>query len=327
MNKTPCSKKNTTRLSKTIAKSAKMIRDALKNTETPEGLSYFDYFKDLDWANECVFSYPGESWIGIYLKDSDGNPYWTRDSSGKITSQRLYFQLGVDADGDPEIINYTNKVPAELVSKLSCEVVDGKCVSSEPKISVPKKNVVVPKAPKVISSNNVASTSGTSSSSSSTSSQNIQKNQDSQKKITREEFEKMGSKEVIINWMIENMNPVDILACLQKDPDSLNSEITEITAGMNNLEVEEVFKDISFEDIVSQVNNIANLETKYARIIEICSTSNVKDEDSFEIRKSKKKGVELVLDDSVLSISDIESLLEDCAKKEAVRLTKQLKKR
>lgn len=120
----PCSKKNTTQLKKARVESVKILRKALENTYVSEnGPSYYDYFKDLDWANECVFSYPGSDWVAIYLKDSNGNISW---NNGK--SEKFYFQIGLDSDSQPEIINYTTTIPSELVGKQNCAVVNGKCV-------------------------------------------------------------------------------------------------------------------------------------------------------------------------------------------------------
>jgi len=285
----------------------------LENTITPDGTSYFEYFRDQDWANECVFSYPGESWVSIYKKDASGNIYWTKDSSGNVKAQKFYFQIQV-VDSQPEIVNYTTKTPPELEFKNECAIIDGKCKDSPgtTKVKVTKQ-VVIPIAP--VLPKNLPQIP-----------KNIQKN-----KISREEFEKMGSKEAIINWMIENMNPVDILACLQQnDPGysgySEQTNITELANEMDDLQIESVIKDVSFEDLVSQIMEIPDLKTRYDRILEICTKSGEIDEQDIEVIETKKGGIKIMVNDEVLSESKIASLLQGCAKKEAKRLTKLIKK-
>lgn len=320
MNKrTPCSDKNTTKLSSARVQSAKTLRSALQNTQTPDGVTYFDYFKDLDWVNECIFSYPNSDWIGIYLKDENGNIYWTRDSSGVVKNTKLYFQIGFDSDGDPEIINYTTKVPNELIDKESCVIINGKCKEYSPKkiIKTNVSNNVVIEPPKQGITQNKP----------------IIKPRKEKKQITREEFEKMGSKEAIINWMVENMDPVDIMSCLQQseaDNNIINTSNNQNNQNNNSLssrEVNEIFKEISFEDLINQVNQINDTENKYNRVIEMCTESGaITDDDEILILKSKK-GIKLVLNDSVLDDKKINELIKDCAKKEASRLTKIAGKR
>jgi hypothetical protein len=310
--KTPCSDKNITRLSSARVQSAKTLRTALQNTQTPDGVSYFDYFKDLDWVNECIFSYPNSDWIGIYLKDENGNIYWTRDSSGTIKNTKLYFQIGIDSDGDPEIINYTTKVPNELLDKESCVIINGKC-KEYTNTNNNKKKIIEILPTEVVSQNPVVPPKKN-------------KQVKEKKQITREEFEKMGSKEAIINWMIENMDPIDIMSCLQQDNNNNNNNnkniVSDASSSLSSKEVNEIFKEISFEDLINQVNEINDLENKYNRIIQICTDSGVVSDDDDIVLLKSKKGLKLVLNESVLDDKKINDLLRDCAKKEALRLTK-----
>jgi len=361
--KVPCSKKSTTKLATGRTASVLLLKEALKNTyvsEAENSPSYYDYFKNLDWANECVFSYPDSDWVGIYLKDPDGNIYWSKKADGTVDFEKLYFQIQLDSDGDPEIVNFKKTIPKELESKQSCAVVEGKCVETSimgnivdnvskgvsniskiAKTAVSKARKVIPSEfPEIMTQPNNQVNNN----------QNIQKKEkvsilddSSKQKLTREEFEKMGSKEAIINWMIENMDPVDILSCLQKDePIELeeniastsgsnnnitkNSNIQELAGNMDKLEIQDIIQEVSFNDLIDQINEIQDLEARSSRIIEICTTSGIHDEDDFGIRKSKKNGIQLTIDDEVQNTQDINDLIDKCAKAEAKRLSNELKK-
>jgi len=357
--KTPCSKKSTTKLATGRTASVLLLKEALKNTyvsEDENSPSYYDYFKNLDWANECVFSYPDSDWVGIYLKDPDGNIYWSKKADGTVDFEKLYFQIELDADGDPEIVNFQKNIPKELESKQSCAVVEGKCVettimgnvidnvskgvsniSKMAKTAVSKARKVIPSEfPEIMTQannqvNNQANTQANTQRNSKK--EKVSMDDSSKQKLTREEFEKMGSKEAIINWMIENMDPVDILSCLQKDePVELQenvastSNIQELAGSMDKLEIQDIIQEVSFNDLIDQINEIQDLETRYSRIIEICSTSGIHNDDDFGIRKSKKNGIQLTIDDEVQTTDDINELIDKCAKAEAKRLSNELKK-
>ena len=145
----------------------------------------------------------------------------------------------------------------------------------------------------------------------------------------------MGSKEAIINWMITNMNPTDILSCLQQysqesqgsQESSSNQNINELTKQMSKVEVAEMIKEISVEDIISQLNEITDLEQRYSRLIDICYDSGVINDPSiYDVRKSKKYGIQLLKDEDILNPFEIEKMINDCATREALRLTNKLKK-
>jgi len=328
--KTPCSQKNTTRLSIARVASVQLLRAALQNTQTPDGISYYSFFKDLDWANECVFSYSNSDWVGIYLKDQSGNNYWVKNNEGEIKYEKLYFQINIDSNGEPEIVNFSNKLPPELENVQQCVVENGKC-----REYLPTKNKVVPTVPTVPTTVPTVPMVPMV--------PKVVKQVKENKKITREEFEQMGSKEVIINWMLENMDPVDILSCLQgsnlsgDDIKSSNnivsiastsgsSNVNNLVKEMDDLDISTIIKEVSFQDLIDQINEISNLENKYSRIIEICSSSGVIEEDNFGIRKSKKYGIQLTVDDQVQTEDDISKLIDKCAREEAKRLTNNLKK-
>jgi len=307
----PCDKKTTTKISTATKESSRLLKKALQNTYISEdGPSYFEYFKDLDWANECVFSYPESNWIAIYLKDSTGNVYWSKNPDGSVKNEKVYFQINND-DSDPEIINFTTRMPPELEGLENCAVVNGKCVNGNGNTKPQKP------AKKVIFSESIPTENIASSSKSVPKVNNITKTTKTTKSITREEFEKMGSKEAIINWMIQNMDPKDILSCLQQDKPS---GINDIIEGMDTLEIVDTLTEVSFEDLVEGVNSITNLEERYSRIVDLCVVSGLYSQDDFDIIKSKKHGFQLSLNDNVQSMDDITELLEKCAKREAVRL-------
>ena len=314
----PCDKKTTTKLSTATKESSRLLKKALENTYISEdGPSYFEYFKDLDWPNECIFSYPDSNWIAIYLKDSSGNVYWSKNPDGSVKNEKVYFQIGFDSESDPEIINFTKRTPSELEGLQNCAVVNGKCVNGnrEPKAQKPGKKVIFSES---IPERIIPPVESVASSSKSVPKvNNTTKNTKTTKSITREEFEKMGSKEAIINWMIQNMDPKDILSCLQQDKPS---GINDIIEGMDTLEIVDTLTEVSFEDLVEGVNSITNLEERYSRIVDLCVVSGLYSQDDFDIIKSKKHGFQLSLNDNIQSMDDINELLEKCAKREAMRL-------
>jgi hypothetical protein len=206
-----CGSKSTNRLDSGELNS--MLAEAIINTSSKDKKFEFDInlFKDESHANECVFSYSGTNWYGIYLNDDEGNPYYLKQmTKGKQReSHKLWFKVNFSESGRSIIkSSITHIFPPELYNTKQCTISDGKCVEGdfdpyrgEQSSQVKSKEPMLP--------------SGLEEKLTEVSLSSVPKSGPRSKvKITRETLESMRDKDTLIDWMITNMEPSEILSCL-----------------------------------------------------------------------------------------------------------------
>ena len=302
-----------------------------------------DYLMDFNGqvhANECVFSYPDSNWYSVYLLNNKGEQYWNNKGALKFYFQ-MEFQLsdkGLPVDAT--IINGTLEVPDELMvngkEMKNCMVKEnGKCANPEQKR---KKKTI--KAEDYDSSDD----EGESSEKVLEKLKNVPVG--NKQKVPRDFFEGK-SKLLIIDWMIANMKPEDILKCIKgnlsaqdvKDAESLldtkpsnqgpsnladlsKEELVGELSKHNGPQVNEMLQTVTKSELVSAVNRIKDRERKLVGIVGICKRAGVK---GYSLEKSGKTGKHRIVDSDGDPVDSIDSVLDICAEKEAMRIKKLLK--
>jgi len=293
-------------------------------------------------ANECVFSYPDSNWYSVYLINSNGKKYW-----GDSGAQKFYFQMdfqtnaeGLPIDAFP--VNGTLETPDELmvngIEIKNCVLKEnGKCGNPESKKKKKKSSAIEEEyASEEETSDAILqnlSTVGISGS--------------SKQKMPRDYFENLGSKSLIIDWMIANMKPNEIFKCIQHGSlsaddvktaqqileskpsgsrpsgggPSSTSEIQSVIKSFSPSEIHGMVKVITKEELISAVNRIKDPERKKISIVGLCKRAGIK---KYTIETSAKTGKVKILEDGE-QVDDINDVLNECANKEAYRLKKLIK--
>lgn len=212
-----------------------------------------DSFDGQPNASECVFSYPNSDWYSVYIIDEDGNKQWNPEegypqlyfkveiindgTDAKIIDEtferpdELYDAYGREIEncrvtqsrgcGNPE--GYTARaatapragrvVASPSASPSSSRVKAGRVVASPaatPRAGrvVPARAAEVPRVSPALRAELEELSVGAGAERSAPSGP--------KGKISREYFEQLKSKELIVNWMIENMTREDLVKCIQK---------------------------------------------------------------------------------------------------------------
>lgn len=301
-------------------------------------------------ANECVFSYPNSNWYSVYLLDDKGNMFW-----GNKGAQKFYFQMefkineaGVPVDAFP--VNGTFEVPEELkvggVEMKNCVIKNGKCAN--PEQSVKKKKKVVKEeeyeeeqedTPEQV----LASLTGTPATATG-----------AKQKMPRDYFEKLGSKALIIDWMIANMKPAEIFKCIESGslssedvkqaqsilesapagPSSLpnqgspagpsgltEQEMKELMSTHTPAQIQNIVRTVTKQDLVKAMSRIKDPSRKRAQIIGVCRRAGVT---KYSLETSAK-GKTIIVDKDGEVVDDISEIIDECATKEAFRIRRLLK--
>ena len=344
-----------------------------------------DKFTGQTHASECVFSYPDSDWFGVYMLDETGNKVWNADDQAYM---KFYFKIKVNTAGTNAAIledTMTYDTPDELKDEDGNEI--SHCVLRGTKCGDPEdlkiKKLLTKKEasakPKAAKSENVASTSGTkrvpkekveqepvqslppqvspallaqlqdfslsggeASSSSSTRPQAT--------KISREYFEQMKNKEMIVDWMIKNMDPKVLVNCIKKGSLSqADLQDAERIAGMEVSEtpIEEQLGELSLSDLntlevarslpqaevksmlqkvtkeaISELINKVSGDNKKNAIVELCKRAGINNYSTAIKRKQLR-----LLDENGDIVDDegeIKDIIDECAKREATKLRRRL---
>lgn len=313
-----------------------------------------DVFDGHPAANECVFSYPNSDWYSVYLIDEDGNKVWDPEEG----FAKLYFKIDIN-DDDASIVqdSMTNITPDELIDSDGNEIENCKigasrsCVNpvsrSEMKASKPEKPKTVSrvtKAPEVplVSPSLRAELQPISVGAGA---ESIPKGPKG--KITRDYFEQLKSKELIVNWMIENMNREDLVRCLEKGavsaadiasaeelaavqvrPEELVSiqvtpdieKVVRATKGLDESVFKKMLKKVTKSTIIEKLNAISEASAKKNAIVDLCTRSGIP---GYSVRANKKGIIKIIdPDDEPIDEGDIKALIDTCAESESSRLKK-----
>jgi hypothetical protein len=135
-------------------------RGFLANLLEQEGyLEQYKFEPILDDLNECQFSFVKSDWFGIYLRDADGNKYFT-DSNGTRQPYIYYFKILTTTNGLMiDDTTHTFRMPPELQNARRCIVKNGKCAVEEtPKATAPPRATVAALSRPAASPSNVLRT-------------------------------------------------------------------------------------------------------------------------------------------------------------------------
>jgi len=346
--KIDCSKRSTTPFQTYVGNLILKKPDKIKSL-LARALMNEDYLNDFNGqihANECVFSYPNSNWYGVYLIDQSGKKYF-----GENGAQKFYFQLelqtnneGIPIDANP--VNGTFETPDELMVNgeeiKTCIIKEsGRCGNPESKRKTKKKTITPEdyeeesesETPedvlKKLTTVPLAGVAGKS-------------------KMPRDYFESLGSKSLIIDWMIANMKPGEIFKCIQRG--SLSAEdvkqaqqilgetplsttdstmggsssggVAEMVQSFSPSQINGMIKSVTKEELYNTVNRIKDPDRKKQSIITMCKRAGIK---KYKLKvKPNGKGT-IIVDADGDQVDDIHEVLNECAEKEAYRIKKLLK--
>ena len=343
----PCSSRNKMQLKEILKKEPNKINLLLARALLNDDL--LDLFATEPHANECVFSYPNSDWYSVYFKDADGNIYW----DAEVGTMKLYFKIEISPSGkDATIIkeSMTSDVPRELIGPDGNELPNcvfnqkGNCVNPEGRKSSrqPGTETQVP-TPVVLP-------------------ESVQTQLDKlvigggsikvpKTKVTREYFEQLKSKELIIDWMVKHMSREDLVKCIQrgalssadvKSAEQLTTPVTDdivyeqVTQAVRDLpsrEINKMIKKVSASEIVSQIKSIPEEEEKLygsrsKNIINLCRRTRVPGK--FTVAKNSKGVWQIYRVDETgkrgafLGPAVIDKLLGECARAQAITLSRKI---
>ena len=351
-----------------------LIAKALLKTEQ---LEWFELEEDDPHGNECVFSYPDSDWYSVYLKTPNGDIVWTMDDeTGDVIHPKFYFKIEISPDGsDAKIIESSFEVPKGLKTKKNCQVINGECVDPPgpvpraPKIEqegpppepkkrgrpskaqsagpqeIPEPVAVSPEMLTQLTNLKVstpgASTSGT---------------KKVPGKVSRDFFEKMQSKERIVDWMIENLDRSYLVSCIQKHSGPANLSAEELSniemlanmpmpsyegtqqvtqeevpalvaaSQLKPTEVTKMLTKISFgrikQDLMDSISGLQGLPKKQA-IVDFCVRSGIND---FRAGMNKK-GIPRIFDSDDEPVDEsliVKKVVDFCVRGEVYRLRKKI---
>jgi len=339
--KIPCGKRSTAkfmRLLKNPGKISILLARALLNDDL------LDFFDGQESASECIFSYPDSEWFSIYLVDENGNKFWeVDDETGEIVHPKYYFQLTEDEDGNPRIDTEvaTTELPRELIDPYTgrelenCKLSGSSCTGVAPKAP---KEVAAPKAPvaraaratpgpKLVSPELLAGLQNLTISEGSGPSKKPEK-------ITRDFFEGMKSKDVIVDWMIKNMDRKDLIKCIERGALSA-TEVSEAesladveTAAEVTPEMVAAAQDMSeskFKELLKKAAKDAikeslpkDLDSRKQAVVDLCTRAGIT---GYSVMKNKKGFLKIIdPDEEPVEEADINKLIDQCATSESARL-------
>jgi len=340
MSKKTCRSRDSTTLQKYIddpALQRKIFAKALAND------GFLSLFNGQVGASECVFSFNDSDWYGVYLLDQDGNKYWNKDDQ---RYEMFFFQLAVSPDGkDAFTRNGTTDMPSELKDKQQCAVNENGNCAMAPKKTQPKapkepKEPKEPKAPKAPKATKEVAEQPSVAPDVLARLQtlNLNENEQSRQSVSKEFFENMKNKMLIVQWMVEHMPHEDIVQCIKKgsfspqditraesvlqtapEPvDEIESEAVEAAAAIPSQQVKKMFKRITKQDLIEKVNTLPQ-DQRFDAVSRLCQGCGKQ----LEMRETKK-GPRPYLSGRLISLDDA---LDRCAEIEAERIRQRLASR
>jgi hypothetical protein len=342
-----------------------------------------DVFDGYPHANECVFSYPDSDWFSVYLLDENGKKVWDPDEN----IMKLYFKIRVSPNGEDAAIiekTLTNDTPQELIGPdgkeiENCKVAGTKCTNPD-SMKPPPKEPKAPRAPKskkpvddidddddsgpsapsrvspvILSQLENLSLGGGGSPGQSSSKSTKSTKSTAKPKITRDDFEDIKSKELIVDYMVANMNPKDIVSCVKKGALSKSDlEEVEKLAGMdipdsgeqdyyvdepggsltleeldavemaNNLpekEVMSIMKRVTKEAIVKLINKIGDMDEKKKEIVKLCKRAGI---NKYSTKTARGGKLKLFENGEQVDDGEVPEIIDICAKREATKLRRKI---
>jgi hypothetical protein len=325
-----------------------------------------DYFNIDTQTSECISTFADSDYFAVSVKSADGEYFY--DLQGQQIPKKVYFKLKQNPNTGALSIDqttYTFDMPEEVVGKVPCIVnpETGKtCMKGKPPPST-KGRGRPPKTPSGGGAGPSGSDAGPSGSTMvipveelraavekiQISGPPVSGTADKPVKLSREELDSMKDEEVLIEWMIKNVNPKDLLSCVRSgtlsaqesaELDDLETELAgavrpseqpptitpEIAAAAQAVadrparESVSILKRLSKEQLVSDLQALP-AEQRTKAVVDLCVRFGF----SPETRVNKRTG-EIMLRDRQGESYSVQSALDYCAGREAVRLKFQLQK-
>jgi len=297
--------------------------------------SFLESFKGKVGYSECIFSYPESDWYSVYLLDDSGNKYFDT-KSGRVA--QYYFRLNIGPNGkDAFTMDGTTELSkTDLVGKKACMINEnGNCVLAKEKPTrLEKPETGRTTAKKTSSQPDKEVEEGVMAKLSSLS-LTPRENSESREQAPRQYFEQMKDKMLIVQWMVEKMSNDDLVECVKRgslSPEDVRraeevsgtapqekvvEEAVKAASGLPQNEVKKMFKRISMEELVSQVNQLP-VDRRKQGILDLCRKAGKK----LKIANDKR-GKERLYDFEGDVIDD-DDALELCATVESERARKRL---
>jgi len=337
----PCRNRSTAKFYKFIGKDPSRINVLLARALLRDDLlDFFDGSQES--ASECVFSYPDSDWYSVYLIDADGNKIWDPEEG----HMKLYFKINIDEATDPYIIEetMTNDIPPELIDPVTgmelenCKLSGSSCTGTRPKAPAAPKPAATPRGrpssaasvPPLVSPSILAGLQNL------TISEGAGPSRPSKgpEKITRDFFESMKSKDVIVDWMIKNMDRRDLLKCVEKgalsaaevseaetladvEPSAgVTTEMVAAAEGMSESKFKELLKKAAKDAIKESLPK--DSDARKQAVIDLCTRAGIT---GYSVMKNKKGFLKIMdPDEEPVEEADINSLIDQCATSESARL-------
>jgi hypothetical protein len=169
-------------------------------------------------------------------------------------------------------------------------------------------------------------------------------------KISREYFEQMKNKEMIVDWMIKNMDPKVLVNCIKKgslsQADLQDAEriagmevsetqieeqlgelslsdlnTLEVARSLPQAEVKSMLQKVTKEAISDLINKVSNDDEKKNAIVALCIRAGINNY-STAIKRNKLKIIDKNGDS--LNEKEIDEIIDECAKREATKLRRKL---
>jgi hypothetical protein len=344
MSSKSCRGRDATKLQEYIndpAKQKKLFAKALEND------AFLNSFAGQIEASECIFSYPESEWYGVYLLDPDGNKYF---NVGEQRSEMYFFKLVIAPNKKDAFTREgtTDISMTDLVGKSACVINDkGNCVLPP----VPKE----PKEPKAPKAGRTSGTSGPGPSEPPPAVaqdvlqrlQTLSLNPEEpagKEQVPREFFEQMKSKMLIVQWMVEKMNPQDLVECIKRGSlspedvrraeavvqsgegsvgpgdsgDALEDAALDAAESLPPKEVVKMLKRITKEDLIADLKQkFPDPGQRKEAIIQLCANAGKK----LEVRQTKRGPK--IFDFNGEQVTD-EEALDECAAIEAERIRQRI---
>ena len=389
-----CGSRNKVLFTKFIGKTRLKINSLVARALSDDG--DLAQFKDQVHASECAFSYPGSEWFSVFLLKPDGKKYYNQDS-GEVEKLYFKLILNPEGD-DGSIGERTTTMPPELAGIQNCIITaSGACGNppgyksrgdgasgsqsqsqSQSQSESPAKSAKSAKSDKKKPTTNTGSSSSVpvalpSMESPESRQETLERVKTvsvggipgeagtgnlSKAKIERSYFENLGSKELIIDWMIKNMKHADIIGCIKRGslspamvsqaealgggmassagPAGSSGDISaaemqlvqQAMASMTTGDVKKTFKEISKNELVGFINSISDPIKKAQKIVQLCNYAGFP---NFTIKqvpgRAGKQIVKIMDGEAELQPEEFNDVINECSEKEATRVSLILRKK
>ena len=314
---------------------------------------YLEEYQVIPNLNECELTFPNSDWFGVYITDLQGNGKYWFDANGNEVPFVYYFKVIEGPDGYPKInfATATFKKPPELENARPCVIRDGGCYTPGPErkgtrgspggsaassaTSTPAKKT---KKAAAAASPAAAPVVSIPSDSLQAAMEALQLEPKEAapvgSKLPRDEAEKLDRK-MMIDWMSTNMDPRDVLGCLESGALSAQDQAKiaqlreDIGAGvapggggveeaavramqvLPSAQTLKMFKAISKKELMAELNAISNMNDRKQGIVQLCQRAGL----HYQLDNSK---IPKIIGPGGTTVRP-EIAMEECARAEARR--------